>query len=160
MMEQDTVDGNHKPKKLCVLIEQLKDPDYILRIHAAAELQEFPDHSDVVVPALTATLNDVDPNVRFTELYSLGGMAIYMQSAMQALRSVMEHSDIGMRGFAYSVFDLDGSRQKAMLEYCARRMNIEGREYLLNLLWDLKREPSWRQHITLLREKSVAPADD
>lgn len=159
-MEQSMVDKNRVPEEVSVLIGQLKDPK--LHYHAAAKLQNFLDHTDAIVPALIDTLNDVDRNVRFAALIALGNLGTSARSAMPALRRIIEeHPDLGMRYVAAWVLEkLDGSREKAMLEQFVKRMNVDSREGLLNLLWELDNDPSWREHITLLREKYVSRADN
>jgi hypothetical protein len=76
---------------------------------------------------------------------------------MPALQRIVEEdADAGIRFVASAVLEkLDGSRVKAMLEHCVQRMNADGREALLNLLWELDNELTWREQITLLREKYV-----
>jgi HEAT repeat protein len=158
-MVKQTVDANRDP---VALIPQLKDPDPNLRAEAARNLKQFMAQSDVVVPALVDALSDEDRNVRFSAIISLENLGTYARSAIPALKRIVdEHPDIALRFVASSVLEtLDQTREIAMFEHAIVRMPVDARKALLNALWDLDPDPTWREQVALWRTKYVSDTSE
>jgi HEAT repeat protein len=96
-MQQTNVNPDRNNEALR-LVANLKDADSDVRGTAAWKLREFPDHLDVVVPALIDSLTDVDWNVRFATISSLAHIGSQAKAAVPAItKRMLEDSDVGVR---------------------------------------------------------------
>jgi len=82
------------------LIENLQDPDQVVRIHAATVLGSIGEDAEAAVPALIELLNNGDIHDRKLAALTLGEIGPVAADAIPALFAAVQDEDDALAGMA------------------------------------------------------------
>jgi hypothetical protein len=119
-----------------ILIDNLKDADYRVRLAAVDTLEAFGNRSAAAIPSLVGALRDSNKFVRWSAARTLG--KLHPREAEEVvpglMRLLVDREDPGVRLAAAYALEQYGEHAKAAVPYLARVINRGNKEYIIAIL--------------------------
>jgi HEAT repeat protein len=119
-----------------VMIENLKHPDYRVRLAAVDTLETFGKQAEAAIPAMVAALRDYNKFVRWSSARTLG--RLHPRQADEVVPGLMrlldDREEPSVRIAAAQALELYGEHAKKAVPLLARVINRGDREYILAIL--------------------------
>jgi HEAT repeat protein len=118
------------------MIENLKHPDYRVRLAAVDTLETFGNQAEAAIPALVAALRDSNKFVRWSSVRTLGRLNPRQADEVVPglMRLLDDREDPAVRIAAAKALELYGEHAKKAVPLLARVINRGDKEYIMALL--------------------------
>ncbi len=118
------------------MIDNLKHPDYRVRLAAADTLETFGKQAEAAIPALVAALRDSNKFVRWSAARTLGRLSPRRAEEVVPglMRLLDDREDPSVRIAAAKALELYGEHAKQAAPLLARVINRGDKEYIMAIL--------------------------
>jgi HEAT repeat protein len=118
------------------MIENLKHPDYRVRLAAVDTLETFGKQAEAAIPALVAALRDTNKFVRWSSARTLGRLSPRRADEVVPglMRLLDDREDPSVRIAALKALELYGEHAKKAAPLLARIINRGDKEYIMAVL--------------------------